>query len=307
MNRTKLVFSEAFRSIRGNVSASFAATTTVLIGMFLLGLFIALGTWVLSWSDHVKSELEVKVFFTPTVSPKQVNAVRVYIDKAKQRGDVADYVFISSAEALRIMRKREPTLTKDLTTNPLPASYVITPSHPEQVKRVSKELRHAFASPICKHGIGDLNSPRGVECVKDGEQTSKQILKVARYIEAVFFVAVLTLLAASMLLIANTIRLSIHSRRREIEVMKLVGATNWFVRGPFIVEGVIVGAIGSAAAVVVLLIGKRVALPAILPHLSTSSDIRSWSLPLISFLLLGLGILVGALGSGMTLRKHLRV
>ena len=82
----------------------------------------------------------------------------------------------------------------------------------------------------------------GVERVKDGQQTSKRILQVARVIEVVFLVAVIVLLAASILLIANTIRLSIFSRRREIEVMKLVGATNWFVRGPFMVEGLLVRA-----------------------------------------------------------------
>ena len=126
-------------------------------------------------------------------------------------------------------------------------------------------------------------------------------------IEIVFLVAVIVLLGASMLLIANTIRLSIHSRRREIEVMKLVGATNWFVRGPFMVEGLLVGFIGSLAAIVLLLIGRTVALPAIIPHLTTASDIKAWSLSLISLVLLGVGLGVGAVGSGMTLRKHLRV
>ena len=92
----------------------------------------------------------------------------------------------------------------------------------------------------------------GVERVKDGQQTSKRILQVARVIEVVFLVAVFVLFGASILLIANTIRLSIHSRRREIEVMKLVGATNWFVRGPFMVEGLLVGLLGALAAVVLL-------------------------------------------------------
>ena len=100
-----------------------------------------------------------------------------------------------------------------------------------------------------------------MERVKDGQQTSKRILQVARVIEVVFLVAVIVLLAASVLLIANTIRLWIFSRRREIEVMKLVGATNWFVRGPFMVEGLLCGLVGALAAIVLLLIGKEAALP----------------------------------------------
>ena len=290
MIRTKLVLSEALRSIRGNVSTSFAATMTVLIGMFLLGLFVALGTWVVSWSDHVKSQLEVKVFFVDNVKDKQINAVRVYLEKDDR---IKQFRFVTREEALRRMQKRYPELTANLPSNPLPASYEILPSRAEDVKVIAADLRHQkFA---------------GVERVKDGQQTSKRILQVARVIEVVFLVAVFVLLGASILLIANTIRLSIHSRRREIEVMKLVGATNWFVRGPFMVEGLLVGLLGALAAVVLLLIGKEFALPAILGHVDSSPDVKAWGFPLISIVLLGVGLSVGALGSGMTLRKHLRV
>ena len=105
-----------------------------------------------------------------------------------------------------------------------------------------------------------------------GKKTAKRILRVARVIEIVFLLAVAVLLVAATLLIANTIRLSIFSRRREIEVMKLVGATNWFVRGPFMLEGLICGLAGSVLAVILLVLGKEIALPAILGHISDSSD-----------------------------------
>jgi cell division transport system permease protein len=290
MNRAKLVVSEALRSIKGNISTSFAATMTVLIGMFLLGLFIALGTWVVSWSDHVKSQLEVKVFFVDEVKPKQVDTVRIYLEKDER---IKEFRFVTKQEALKRMEKRYPELTANLPSNPLPASYEVLPNNAEEVKAIAADLRtKKFA---------------GVERIKDGQQTSRRILQVARVIEIVFLVAVIVLLGASMLLIANTIRLSIHSRRREIEVMKLVGATNWFVRGPFMVEGLLVGFIGSLAAIVLLLIGRTVALPAIIPRLTTASDIQAWSLSLIALVLLLVGLGVGAVGSGMTIRKHLRV
>ncbi|MGI8973818.1 MAG: permease-like cell division protein FtsX [Gaiella sp.] len=290
MNRAKLVVSEALRSIGANVSTSFAATMTVLIGMFLLGLFIALGTWVVSWSDHVKSQLEVKVFFVEDVKEKQVNAVRVYLDKETR---IKDYTFISKVEALAQMRKRYPELVKNLPSNPLPASYELTPARAEDVKAIAARLRQqSFA---------------GVERVKDGQQTSKRILQVARVIEGIFLVAVVVLLAASVLLIANTIRLSIFSRRREIEVMKLVGATNWFVRGPFMVEGLLCGIIGAVLAIALLLLGKEFALPAILGQIDTSSDVRALGFSVIALIMLGVGLAVGALGSGMTLRRHLKV
>jgi len=290
VSRFRLVFSEAVRSIGSNLSTSIAATMTVLIGMFLLGLFVALGTWVVSWSDHVKSQLEVKVFFEDDVRPKQVNAVRLYLERD---GRVKDFQFVSKTEALQRMRERYPQLTANLPSNPLPASYEVTPGKAEEVKQIAADLRQQkFA---------------GVERVKDGQQTSKRILQVARVIEVVFLVAVLVLLVASVLLIANTIRLSIFSRRREIEVMKLVGATNWFVRGPFMLEGLLCGVAGALAAVVLLFLGKEIALPAILGHIDTSDDVRALSFGLTALILLAVGIGVGALGSGMTLRRFLRV
>jgi cell division transport system permease protein len=290
VTRFKLVVSEAVRSIGSNVSTSFAATMTVLIGMFLLGLFIALGTWVVSWSDHVKSQLEVKVFFEDDVKPKQVDTVRIYLEKDDR---VKEFQFVSKVEALERMKKRYPELTANLPSNPLPASYEVLPVRAEEVKAISADLRaQQFA---------------GVERVKDGQQTSRRILQVARVIQVVFLVAVIVLLAASVLLIANTIRLSIFARRREIEVMKLVGATNWFVRGPFMVEGLLCGAVGAVAAIVLLFLGRELALPAILGQVDTSSDVQALAFSMIALILLVVGLTVGALGSGLTLRKHLKV
>jgi len=290
MSRFKLVVSEAFRSIGSNISTSFAATMTVLIGMFLLGLLIALGSWVVSWSDHVKEQLQVKVFFVEDVTGKQVNSVGAFL-RADDR--IKDYQFVSRTEALQRMKRRYPELTANLPTNPLPDSYEITPKHAEEVKQLSTAIRaQKFA---------------GVERVKDGQQTSKRILQVARVIEVVFLVAVVVLLAASVLLIANTIRLSIFSRRREIEVMKLVGATNWFVRGPFMVEGLVCGLVGALAAVVLLLIGKEVALPSILGHIDSSDDVKALGFTLTALILIAVGLVVGALGSGLTLRRYLKV
>ena len=92
-----------------------------------------------------------------------------------------------------------------------------------------------------------------------GEEVSQRILAIARGIQVVFGIIVVILLAASTILIANTIRLSIFARRREIEVMKLVGATNWYVRGPFMLEGVLTGLVGSVAAVLLLFVGREIA------------------------------------------------
>jgi cell division transport system permease protein len=287
--RLRLVISEAISSLGANLSTTVAATMTVLIGMFLLGLFIALGSWVVSWSDHVKKELVVKVYFTPDSTKHQMNFVA---NKLSANPDVKTVTFISKAAALKQMTKRFPELVNNLPSNPLPDSLEVVPKRGERTEAIAQSLQP---------------KPPGVDNVKYGKKTAHRILSVAKVIESFFLIAVLVLLAASTLLIANTIRLSIFSRRREIEVMKLVGATNWFVRGPFMLEGLICGAAGSIAAVVLLLLGKELLLPTILPHINAGSDVRAISFALNALILVGAGLLLGAAGSGLTLRRFLKV
>jgi cell division transport system permease protein len=274
---------------------------TVLIGMFLLGLFVLLGTWVLSWSDHVKRQLEVKVYFAENVKDAQVRAVRQYLANQVVLGNVREYGFVSKGEALRRMRKSNPDLVQSVVSNPLPASYEVTPKRAEKVKDLAAAIRAQHFK-----GLDDTDPRDAPGGVQDGKQTSKRILEVATWIWRVFLVAVIILLVTSTLLIGNTIRLSIFSRRREIEVMKLVGATNWFVRGPFVLEGLLCGLVGSLAAILLLLLG-RVGWNAAVSFDQSSSDVRAVSFSLMALILIGVGLGVGAVGSGLTMRRFLRI
>jgi cell division transport system permease protein len=130
---------------------------------------------------------------------------------------------------------------------------------------------------------------------------------VATAVSTFFLIAVIVLVVASTLLIANTIRLSIFSRRREIEVMKLVGATNWFVRGPFMIEGLICGVVGAVAAVILLLLGKAVVVRAVLDRLEADSEVQAIAFGWNAVALVAVGLLLGAIGSGLTLRRFLQV
>ena len=286
------MLSEAVRSIGANVSTTVAATMTVLIGMFLLGLFIAFATYARSWSDHVKDELVVKVFFDRDATPKQVDAVRFKLDSNSQ---VKTFHFISAEEALKIMKDQRPDLFgTPLPYNPLGPSYTVDP--------VKAEYTESIANTLKEGGY-----PAGVHNVTFGEEKAKRILKVANVINSIFLLAGLILLAASTILIANTIRLSIFSRRREIEVMKLVGATNWFVRGPFMLEGLICGLGGSILAIFLLFLSKEIALPSIIPRLDSGPGVQALSFWAIALILMAMGLLLGAAGSGLTLRRFLRV
>jgi cell division transport system permease protein len=268
---------------------------TVLIGMFLLGLFIALGSWTVNWSNHVKSELQVRVQLSDSITPQQRNDLARSLQQnplVKQGGD--GFKYVSKEQAYATMKKRFPDLVKDLTSNPFPAEFDVTPNKAENLDRLYNQLTRP-------------KPPPGVSQVVDGKQVSHRILRVAHVIEIVFVLATLVLVIASVLLIANTIRLSIFSRRREIEVMKLVGATNWFVRGPFMVEGLLCGLAGSLLAVFFLVLGKAIALPAILGHITNNDGVHAWPFPLTALLLLGAGLALGAAGSGWTIRRFLQV
>jgi cell division transport system permease protein len=297
MSRVRLLFSEAWSSITANVSTTFASTMTVLIAMFLLGLFLALGTWVLSYSDHVKRELVVKVYFASGATQAQEYAVG---QRLRRDARVSKVTFVSKAQAEKIMRKEAPTLFKaPLPSNPLPDSWVAQPKHGEDAPAIGRDIqRQVHTNPSLWPGVND---------VKWGNKTTKRVLTVAEVISLVFLVAIVLLVTAATLLIANTIRLSIFARRREVEVMKLVGATNWFVRGPFMLEGLLQGLFGAVFAVILLVLGKQIALPSILPHLHSSSDVHALPFALNSLALVAAGLLLGAAGSGLTLRRFLQV
>ena len=293
--RARLLISEAWRSLGANLSTTIAATMTVLIGMFLLGLFIALGTWTVSWSNHVKKELVVKVYFdrSPDATRAEKNALARRLEQSpyvKQGG----INYIPKEQALLIMKRKYPELVRNLTSNPFPDELEVTPNKAENVDK----LYLSIVKPAL---------PPGVDKVSDGKRVSHRILQVAHVIEVVFVLATFVLLIASILLISNTIRLSIFSRRREIEVMKLVGATNWFVRGPFMLEGLFCGLAGSVLAVFFMVLGKAIALPAILPHLSGDADVKALAFPVTALILVGMGLTLGAVGSGLTIRRFLRV
>jgi cell division transport system permease protein len=292
MTRTRLVFAEALRSIGANVSTTVASAVSVLIGMFLVGVFIGLGTWLVAWSDDKKRELAVHVYIKDDATQKQVNQLRIFLE-SDPRVKEGGLDFVSKADALAIMRKRAPELTENLVSNPLPASFDVTPRRGEDTLAIAGSVQQAKLPAVLE--------------VRSGKEVSKRILQIARAIQVVFLIVIVVLLGASTILIANTIRLSIFARRREIEVMKLVGATNWFVRGPFMLEGVLTGLVGSLAAVLLLFLGREVAIPQILGHIQDDPDVRALAFTWTATILVALGLAIGALGSGLTLRRFLRV
>ncbi len=292
--RLKVVVAEAWCSLTASLSTTVAAALTVLIGMFLVGLLIGLGTWARSWSEHAKSQLDVNVYLCTEdtcdspVSNAQRDEVRQLL-QANPRVQKVDY--IPKEQAFIDMKKKAPELMADVIANPFPDSFKVKPRHGEDVESIAATLEPR---------------PAGVEKVNFGKKTAKRVLRVAHIFEVLSVLAIVILLGAATILIGNTIRLSIYARRREIEVMKLVGASNWFVRGPFMVEGVLTGLLGAVASIVLLLLGKELVLPATIGRLDVEG-VNAIAFEYTALIVVALGLVLGAAGSTLTMRRFLRV
>jgi cell division transport system permease protein len=267
--------------------------------MFLLGLSIALGTLLLSYGDSVKKQLGVDVYFCTssdkisscsgdaTKADENSVAARLSTDSRVRRLE-----FVSNEKALKIMRKKEPAAVAQLPANPFPDKIRVIPKKAEYTLPIANSL-----NPL----------PHGVAKADPARKQTHVILGFAHALEVGFIVAVTLLVIAATLLVGNTIRLSIFSRRREIEVMKLVGATNWFVRGPFMLEGVMCGIVGALGAILLLILGKALVLGQ-LPHgLRSGGGVHAIPFPLNALVLVGAGLALGSLGSGLTIRRFLQV
>ena len=293
--RMRVVVAEAWRSLTASLSTTLAAALTVLIGMFLVGLLIGLGTWARSWAEHAKGQLDVNVYLCTSitcdhdVTVVEKNAVRMKLLNDPRAKKVS---YVSKEQGLAEMKRESPDIVGQIISNPLPDKFVVTPKHGEDVVAIANSLNPP---------------PAGVEKVNYGKKTATRILRVAHIFEVLSALAIVILLAAATILIGNTIRLSIFARRREIEVMKLVGASNWFVRGPFMVEGLLTGLLGAAAAVVLLFLGKELVLPTTIGRLDAGKDVNAIAFEYTALLVLTIGLLLGAAGSSITMRRFLRV
>jgi cell division transport system permease protein len=296
--RFRFFFVEAIRSIRANAAISFAATATVLIAIATLGIFLAVFSWSQSQIDAQKDKLDLRAFISTTATPADVDAA---VKVVQTHPNVKSTEFLSADEVLRRERERLGSVLDLLTENPFPATIIIKPDDPKNQQKIVADLKDQ------PYWLKDQQSPNGFSV---DQETTSNFLSAARVLRWGAFGLMLILVIAAILLIGNTIRLSIFARRREVEVMRLVGATNWFIRWPFMIEGLIFGLIGAIAAVMLILLAKVTIVDRLLDlsdsPLQQQTD-STIGLPPLALILVLSGAVLGALGSGITLRRFLKV
>jgi len=303
MSRIIFFFSEAFRALRRNGAPTLAAVITTVVTVVLLGVLIPVFQTAQAKSDEVRNELNVQFAVYDDATHAELVAAK---DKIEGISGVDSVTYISKQEALATLKSElsDKSIVEELHTNPLPASFQVTASNASDLPQIEKEVMGTSAG-----GAKDPISP-AISNPFSRQQSTQQIAKVTSALKIVLTVIMALLIVASLMLIGNTIRLSIFTRRREVEVMRLVGATRWFIRWPFLIEGVVVGFIGGLVAIIILWIGKIT----IVDPLSSNGDSfalaqhnSTIAFPVLIAILFGAAILVSTIGSGVTLRRFLRV
>jgi cell division transport system permease protein len=288
---------EAMRAMRRNAAPSFAALATVLVTMLVLGVFIPIVEATNGAANSVRSRVLVDVYLKPDAT--NADAARVQRELLGVP-HVKTVQYVSKRQAYAAQVKQDPQAYQLLGTNPLPDTFHVIPDNPGNVLAVRDSL-----TPPSSGGARPLDA--SIQTVSNKKSDTKKILEVTNLVTITAAVLTVLLTLASVLLIANTIRLSLYARRREVEVMKLVGATDWFIRWPFVIEGVFVGALGALLAIAVLGITKVALLDPLANHWALIAAPRTIGFSGLVAVLLAAGVLVSALGSGLSLRRFLRV
>jgi cell division transport system permease protein len=289
---------EALRAMRRNAAPTFAALATVLVTMMVLGVFIPIVQATKGAANSVRSRVLVDVYMKSSATPADETRVRRELLAVPH---VKAIEFTSKAAAYAQQSKQDPAAYALLAANPLPDTFHVVPDDPANVLAI-----HASLTPAASGG-GPGAIDQAIQNVSNKKDDTKKILEVTNLVTITAAALTVLLTLASVLLIANTIRLSLFARRREVEVMKLVGATDWFIRWPFVIEGMIVGAAGALLAIVILGITKVALLDPLANDWTLIAAPRTIPFAALLAVLMAAGVGVSAIGSGLSLRRFLRV
>ncbi|SDE50820.1 cell division transport system permease protein [Paenibacillus sp. UNCCL117] len=294
---------EGTKSVLRNGWMSFASISSISISLFILGVFLLLTLNVNFLAKQIEQQVEIRVYLEVNTPQEQIGLLQNEIASMPQ---VSKVTFVSKEEGLVFLRERLGESGKqflegfDGENNPLNDSFTVEVAEPREVAAVAGQINK----------LNDNKEVKPIYRVSYGQGTVETMFKITAIVRNAGLVLVAALALTAMFLISNTIKITIVARRREISIMKLVGATNAFIRWPFFIEGALLGIIGSVIPVGILLYGYQQLM------ISTQVDLSLLLIRLLPFqevavqtagLLLGIGILIGIWGSVLSVRKFLRV
>lgn len=284
---------ETFRSLFRNRFMAIASVLTVTLSMFILGVFLSAVLNINHMASYLENQVEMTVYLKDGLKTDQVMGIGKYL---KAQPGMKEIKFTNKDQAMKDFRERmgdQQGLLDAINGNPLPASYQMSFQTPEQLKTA--------AEVVAKY--------QGVETVQYGKDIIEQLYKVAQVIRLSGIVLIIFLAGAELFIISNTIRLTVFARRREIQIMKYVGASNGFIRWPFLFEGMVIGFLGSGFASLILWEGYKT----VVSEMAAAGLIFIPMIPLWPFMgyttliILAAGIVIGVMGSAISLRKYMKV
>jgi len=300
MGRIVFFFQEALRALKRNGAPSLAAIVTTVVTVVLLGMLIPIFQTAQGKSEEVRDQLNVQYALYDDATKAEIASLKQELEGIPH---VAEVTFVSKTEALNTLKSelKDKTIVEELHTNPLPNSFEVKADDAANLAAVQEAVypdgpQGKSISPIISNPF-------------DRQQSSDKIEQVTSALKVVLTVITALLILASLMLVGNTIRLSIYTRRREVEVMRLVGATRWFIRWPFMIEGVVVGLIGGLLAILILWLGKITIVDPLSDSIGVLAAQNSTTLgfPALVAILFAASIFVSTIGSGLTLRRFLKV
>ncbi|HKH22279.1 MAG TPA: permease-like cell division protein FtsX [Solirubrobacterales bacterium] len=320
MGRFFFFIREGLRALRRSAAPSLAAIVTVCLTVLTLGVLIPVIQTANGKTNEVRDQVGLRIFLSDVDAAGQPlpagtvgqQAPQDQVDALRARLTAIPHVqsvqFVSKDQAKEILSQRlkdenRDDITAQLpgTRNPLPASFNVAPDDLANLSGI-----RAAITPPGANGKPAPISPL-ISDIGDSRDDASKINGATTAIRWVLAVVAGMLLIASLLLVGNTIRLSIYARRREVEVMRLVGATNWFIRWPFMVEGLVCGLVGGAIAIGLLFLGKQVIVDPLANNFNLIDSGDTIPFASLALVLLGVAMGVSAMGSGLTLRRFLRI
>ena len=284
---------ESFHSIRRNGLMSMASLMTVALSLLILGIFTIMVLNLNNMASVLESQVQVTVYLQDSLKEAEIREVGTRITKLP---GVTRVNFIDKVEAMSRFKQRlgaQQGLLSELgEANPLPNAFEVKVDRPERVKPVALAIAQL----------------KGIEAARYGQEVVEQLFSLTRMVRIFGSVLIIFLGLAALFIIVNTIRLTVFARRREIGIMKYVGATDWFIRWPFIIEGVLLGSLGAAISSLLLtqlygmVTGQVYGTLAFLPLLPQYP-----MLGYVNIFLLLAGVAIGALGSIISVKKFLKV
>ena len=298
---------ESFSSSRANLGTTIGGIITIFLSLLMIGISILFSSMISNVTTSFEDDVNVRLYISDNAKDKQINELKTWLETLEsEQGNVKSVTFLNKDQVLEVFKDQTSgtsEIAETLDGNPLPRTFVIEMIDTQRVEELANNiLNNETFKKICD------NTDDPSKSIKYGQGTVERLFTVVNIIRYACIGAIILLIFISLVFLNNTIRLAILARRKEISIMRLVGASNGFIRGPFIMEGALQALVGAILAIITISILRVTAMPSLEASVSfLPLSVSSGTYGLVYFIMIIAGILVGSVGSLIAMRRYLKV